>query len=66
MDADRIVVLDDGKVVGQGTHSELLENCDVYRQIAQSQLSEDELNGGKPVENGNQGAKGELNESEGR
>lgn len=66
MDADRIVVLDDGKVVGQGAHSELLENCDVYRQIAQSQLSEDELNGGKSGENGNQDAEGELNESEGR
>ncbi len=47
MDADTIVVLDGGKVVGQGTHRELLETCDVYRQIAQSQLSEDELNGGR-------------------
>jgi ATP-binding cassette, subfamily B, multidrug efflux pump len=47
MDADTIVVLDEGKVVGQGTHSELLETCDVYRQIAQSQLSEDELKGGR-------------------
>ena len=43
MNADRIVVLDDGKVVGQGTHAELLDTCDVYRQIAESQLSEDEL-----------------------
>ena len=43
MDADRIVVLDEGKVVGQGTHKELLENCEVYRQIAESQLSESEL-----------------------
>ena len=42
-DADRIVVLDDGKVVGQGTHKELLDNCDVYRQIAESQLSQSEL-----------------------
>lgn len=47
MDADTIVVLDGGKVVGQGTHRELLETCDVYRQIAQSQLSENELNGGR-------------------
>ena len=43
MNADRIVVLDDGKVVGQGTHKELLDNCDVYRQIAESQLSQSEL-----------------------
>lgn len=43
MNADRIIVLDDGKVVGQGTHHELLDNCEVYRQIAESQLSEDEL-----------------------
>ena len=42
-----IVVLDEGRVVGQGTHEELLENCEVYRQIAQSQLSEDELKGGR-------------------
>lgn len=47
MNADRIVVLDEGRVVGQGTHEELLENCEVYRQIAQSQLSEDELEGGR-------------------
>ena len=43
MNADRIVVLDDGKVVGQGMHKELLDNCDVYRQIAESQLSQSEL-----------------------
>ena len=43
MNADRIIVLDDGKVVGQGTHQELLDACDVYRQIAESQLSQSEL-----------------------
>ena len=36
-------MLDDGKIVGKGTHEELLENCDVYMQIAQSQLSAKEL-----------------------
>lgn len=41
--ADLIVVLDEGKVVGQGTHKELMESCEVYRQIAVSQLSEEEL-----------------------
>lgn len=43
MDADRIIVLDQGRVVGQGTHKELLRGCEVYRQIAESQLSEAEL-----------------------
>lgn len=43
MDADRIVVLDEGKVVGIGTHKELLESCAVYKEIAMSQLSEEEL-----------------------
>ena len=42
-DADLILVLDDGKVVGQGTHPELLKSCEVYRQIALSQLSKEEL-----------------------
>lgn len=41
--ADRILVLDDGKIVGNGTHNELMKNCDVYREIAKSQLSEAEL-----------------------
>lgn len=45
-DADTIIVLDEGEQVGTGTHSELLENCDVYRQIALSQLSEEELKNG--------------------
>ena len=43
MDADCILVLEDGKVVGQGTHRELLETCEVYQEIAKSQLSEEEL-----------------------
>lgn len=42
-DADRIVVLDDGEVVGIGTHQELLRNCGVYQEIAYSQLSKEEL-----------------------
>ncbi len=42
-DADLIVVLDDGKVAGMGKHAELMENCEVYRQIALSQLSKEEL-----------------------
>lgn len=41
--ADKIIVLDEGKVVGIGTHKELLKNCDVYMQIAMSQLSKEEL-----------------------
>ena len=41
--ADKIIVLDHGKVVGQGTHEELLKNCPVYADIAKSQLSEEEL-----------------------
>ena len=44
--ADRIVVLDDGRIVGQGTHEELMETCEEYREIAMSQLSEAEPNGG--------------------
>lgn len=47
MDADQILVLDEGKVVGQGTHEELLANNDVYREIAYSQLSKEELENGK-------------------
>lgn len=43
--ADQIIVLDEGKVAGKGTHRELMENCEVYRQIAMSQLSEEELAG---------------------
>ena len=43
MGADRIIVLDEGKIAGMGTHKELLRSCEVYRQIALSQLSEEEL-----------------------
>ena len=43
MHAEQIVVLDEGRVVGIGTHRELLQNCDTYREIAQSQLSKEEL-----------------------
>lgn len=42
-DADRIIVLDDGKIVGIGTHQELIEGCSVYQEIAYSQLSKEEL-----------------------
>ncbi|CAK7003873.1 MAG: Vitamin B12 import ATP-binding protein BtuD [Peptostreptococcus russellii] len=44
IDADEIVVLEDGKIVGKGTHDELLQKCDVYYEIAKSQLTEEELN----------------------
>ena len=43
INSDKILVLEDGKCVGQGTHKELLKNCEVYKQIALSQLSEEEL-----------------------
>lgn len=42
-DADKIIVLDEGRVVGMGKHAELMENCEVYQQIALSQLSKEEL-----------------------
>ncbi|MCD7747306.1 MAG: ABC transporter ATP-binding protein/permease [Firmicutes bacterium] len=43
MDADRILVIDNGQIVGDGKHDELMKKCDVYREIAHSQLSEEEL-----------------------
>ena len=46
LNAEQIIVLDDGKIAGIGTHRELLKNCEVYRQIAASQLSESELKAG--------------------
>lgn len=42
-DADMIIVLDEGKIAGRGTHEELMKTCDIYRQIALSQLSKEEL-----------------------
>ena len=41
--ADKIIVLDSGRIVGEGTHDELMENCQVYKEIALSQLSKGEL-----------------------
>ena len=43
MDADKIIVLDEGRVAGIGRHRELLKSCDIYREIVSSQLSEEEL-----------------------
>ena len=47
MNADKIIVLDDGECVGMGTHKELLKSCEVYKQIALSQLSKEELENGQ-------------------
>ena len=44
MNADKIIVMDEGKIVGEGTHQELLKNNSVYQEIASSQLSDEELN----------------------
>ena len=41
--ADKILVLDRGRIAGMGTHEELMQSCDVYREIAESQLSQSEL-----------------------
>ncbi len=43
MQAEQIIVLEDGKMVGKGTHRELLEHCPQYREIAESQLQKEEL-----------------------
>ena len=43
LDADQIIVLDDGKITGIGRHEELLNSCEIYKEIALSQLSEEEL-----------------------
>ena len=47
--ADQILVMDDGRIVGKGTHRELMKNCEVYQQIARSQMSEKELEDRKSV-----------------
>jgi len=44
--ADQIIVLEEGKMVGKGTHEELMRSCETYQEIAKSQLSEKELEGG--------------------
>ncbi len=41
--AEQIIVLNDGRIIGKGTHTELMESCDIYREIALSQLSMEEL-----------------------
>ena len=46
MHAEQILVLDDGRLVGKGTHAQLMRDCEVYRQIAMSQLSKEELENG--------------------
>ncbi|MMZ59233.1 Multidrug resistance ABC transporter ATP-binding/permease protein BmrA [compost metagenome] len=43
MDADRIIVMNESRIAGIGTHRELMETCDVYREIVYSQLSEEEI-----------------------
>ena len=46
MNADQIIVMEEGRIAGKGTHEELMRDCDVYRQIAKSQLSAKELGEG--------------------
>lgn len=62
--ADQILVLDDGEIVGKGTHEELMRNCEVYRQIASSQLSEKELGGLSQSAQLPKTTEGEVNDSE--
>ncbi|MFQ8602091.1 MAG: hypothetical protein ACLSAO_03280 [Anaerovoracaceae bacterium] len=47
LDADQIVVMDEGRMVGLGSHDQLMESCDVYKEIALSQLSKEELERGR-------------------
>lgn len=53
--ADRIIVLEDGEIVGIGTHGELMKDCETYQEIAKSQLSEKELSGNADAESGQEG-----------
>lgn len=59
--AEQILVMEDGKIVGKGTHEELLRNCDVYQQIAKSQLSEKELGISSESDNGENNTLGKEN-----
>ncbi len=60
--ADQILVLDDGRIVGKGTHEELLNTCEVYQQIARSQLSEEELRKGNRQDTASEGKEAGSNE----
>ena len=46
MNAEQILVMDAGRIVGKGTHEELLKSCDAYREIAESQLGKEAIDGG--------------------
>ncbi len=64
--ADQILVLDDGRIVGKGTHEELLQNCPAYQEIARSQLSEEELKKGEIQRNETREAAAQVNEGQKR
>ena len=64
--AEQILVLDDGKIVGKGTHAELLKNCEVYREIAESQLSRAELESAVQSDAGSQAESETVGEPDGK
>ena len=64
--AEQILVLDDGKIVGKGTHAELLKNCEVYREIAESQLSRAELEAAVQTDAGSQAESEIVGETDGK